>query len=65
MQDVFIHFFPPKVLQRQKRYLLRGLYNPHDTNISKFICRVDEIVEHVDKIPPFGTNQGFPEEEIL
>ena len=65
MQDVFIHFFPSKVLQLQKRYLLRGLYNPHDTKISKFICRVDKIVEHLEKFPPFGMTQGFPEEVIL
>ena len=35
IQDVFIHFFPPKVLQHQKIYLRRGLYNPHDTKIRK------------------------------
>ena len=65
MQDVFIHFFPPKVLQHQKIYLCRGLYNTHDTKIRKFICRVDEIVENLDKVPPFGMNQGFSEEEII
>ena len=65
MQDVFTHFFPPKVIQRQKICLCRGLYNPHDTKIRKFICRVDEIVENLDKFPPIGMNQGFPEEEII
>ena len=59
IQDVFIQFFTPKVLQRQNRYLCRGLYNPHDTKISKFICRVEKIFEHLDKFPPFGVNQGF------
>ena len=65
MQDFFIHFLPPKVLQHQKIYLCRGLYNTHDTKIRKFICRVDEIVENLDKVPPFGMNQGFLEEEII
>ena len=65
MQDVFIHFFPPKVLQHQKIYLRRGLYNLHDTKIRKFICRVEKIVENLDKFPPIGMNQGFPEEEII
>ena len=65
IQDVFIHFFPPKVLQPQKIYLRRGLYNLHDTKIRKFICRVEKIVENLDKFPPIGMNQGFLEEEII
>ena len=29
------HFFPPKALQYQKRYIFRGLYNPRESNIHK------------------------------
>ena len=65
IQDVFIHFFSPKLLQHQRIYLCRGLHNPHDTKIRKFICRVDEIAENLDKFPRFGMNQGFSEEEII
>ena len=45
MKDLITHLFPPKVIQRQKRYLHRGLYKPHNTKISNFICRIDKIVE--------------------
>ena len=65
LQDVFILFFPPKVLQHQKIYLYRGLQNPHDTKIRKFICRMEKIAENLDKFPQFGMNQGFSEEEII
>ena len=38
---LFNCFFPPEALQRQKRYLLRGLYKPRNTKIWDFVCRVD------------------------
>ena len=33
MKDLIYHFFPPKALQHQKRYLRRGIYKPCDTKI--------------------------------
>ena len=44
MKDLVYHSFPPKVLQRQKRYLRRGLYKPCDTKILDFICHIYEMV---------------------
>ena len=45
MKDIISHFSPPKALQRQKRYLRRGLYKPCDTKIRYFICCIDKMVE--------------------
>ena len=33
IKDFISHFFPPKALQCQKRYLQGGLYKPCDTSI--------------------------------
>ena len=33
MKDLISHIFPPKALQRQKRYLRREIYKPCSTNI--------------------------------
>ena len=44
MKDLVYHSFPPKVLQRQKRYLRRGLYKTCDTKIIDFICHIYEMV---------------------
>ena len=41
------------------------MYNPHDTKIRYFICRIDELVKYLDNFPPFGAGQHLPEEEIL
>ena len=43
-KELIFHFFSPKVLQRQKRYLRRGLYKPCDTKILDFICHIYEMV---------------------
>ena len=47
MKDLISHFFPPKVLQSQKRYLRRGVYKPHDKNIWYFMCLVDKMVQYL------------------
>ena len=58
-------FSPPKAIQDQKRYLHRGLCKPHDTKICKLICSIDDILNYLEKFPPFGTNQDLPEDDIL
>ena len=65
VKDVISQFFPPKALQRQKRYLPRGLYKTRDINIREFIFAIDEIIKHLEKFPLFEANQGFPKYEIL
>ena len=37
MKDLIYNLFMPKAIQRQKRYLQRGLYKTHDTKIRDFI----------------------------
>ena len=65
MKDLSNQFFLPKELQHQERYICRGVYNPCDTKICKFICSIDEIVNYLKKFPPFGANQALPKDEIL
>ena len=65
MKDLITRFSPPKALQIHKRCLRAGLYNPHDTKIREFICRIYEIVEYLKNFLPFGANQGLPKDEIL
>ena len=65
MQGLTTHFFPPKALQRQKRYLPRGLFKPCDSKILKFICRINETVDYLEHLPPFGTSQGLPTEKFI
>ena len=65
IQYMISNLFPPKVLQRQKIYLCRGLYKPHGTNIHESIFRINKIVEYLNKLPPFGENKGFTEDEII
>ena len=65
IKNLISHLFPPKALQRQKRYHGRGLYKPHSTNIRDFICHIAEIVEYLKKFPSFGAGQRLPEDEIL
>ena len=64
-QGLVEHFFPPKALQREKRYLCRGLYKPKDCPVRDFVCRVNEILEYLSKFPPFANNQGLPEDEVI
>ena len=65
MKDLISHIFPPKALQRQKRYLRRGVYKSCDTNIRYFICHIDKMVNYLGKFPPFGAVQSLSEDEIL
>ena len=61
----FPNFFPPKVLQRQKKYLGRGMYKPRNANIRYFICPIDNMVKYLEKFPPFGLVQRLPEDDTL
>ena len=65
MENLISHFFPPKLLQRQKRYIRRGLYKPQDTKILYFICFIYNMVEYLEKFPPFGEGQRLPDNEII
>ena len=60
MKELISHFFPPKVLHRQKRYLSRGLYKPRDTKIQYFISRINDMSEYLEKLPPFREGQHLP-----
>ena len=65
MKYLIYHLFPPKALQRQKRYLRRGLYKPCGMNIWYFMFRIDKMVKYLKKFPPFGAGKGLPEDYIL
>ena len=65
MQGLTTHFSYPKALQPQKIYLPHELVNNQGSNICKFICRVNEIIEYLDYFLPFGTDQGLPEDIII
>ena len=65
MKDLISHSFPPKALQRHKRYLRRGLYKPRDIKIREFICCIDEMVKYLEEFPPFGAGQCLTEDYIL
>ena len=65
MKGFINNFFLSKALQRQKRYLQRGLYNPCYKNIRDFIFRIDKIVEYLEKFPPFGVVQCLFYDQIL
>ena len=62
---VITHFFPPKAIQRQKRYIQKGLYKPRETKICEFIFRIAEILEYLKKLPSFGISQGLSDDDIL
>ena len=51
------HFFPLKAIKRHTRYLHRGLFKLQNSKIFKFICCTNEIIEFLDQLPPFGTDQ--------
>ena len=65
MEGVTTNFLPPKALQYQKRYLLWGLYKPWEYKMRSFIFQVYEMVDYLKYLPPFGADQGLPEDEIL
>ena len=65
MKDFIARLFPPKVLQLQTSYLLRGVYKPRNINIREFICQINKMVESLEKFPPFGAGQHLPDDEIL
>ena len=54
IKELIFHFFPPKVIQRQNRYLRRGVYKPRDNKIRYLIRSIEEMVEYLKKFPPFG-----------
>ena len=47
MKNLITYLFPPKALQRQKRYLRRGLYKSWGTKIREFICKIGGIVDYL------------------
>ena len=63
--DLVSHFFPPKALQCQNRYLKRGVYKPHNTKILYLICRIYEMVNYIKNFSPFRSGQRLPEYDIL
>ena len=65
MKDLISHFFLPKALQRQKRYLIRGIYKPCNTNIRDFICPIGDMVKYLAKLTSFGSGKGLPEDKII
>ena len=65
MKYLISHFFPPKALQRQKRYLRRELYKPCDTKIRYFIYRINKMIKYLKTFPPFEEGQRLPEDDIL
>ena len=60
MKDLISHFFPPKSLQHQKRYLRRGMYKPCNTKILDFICSIDKMVDYLENLSHFGAEQRLP-----
>ena len=43
IEDLMTHFFSPKALQNQKRYLCQGMFKPRDSKICDFICQMNNI----------------------
>ena len=64
MKDLISHLFPPNLFQLQNRYLRRGLFKPCDTDIRDSICRIDKMVEYLEKYPPFGAEQRLKDSKI-
>ena len=44
---------------------MRGLYKPRDTKILDFIRCTDEMVEYLEKFPPFRVVQRLLDDDIL
>ena len=64
-QDLIEHFFPPKALQRQKRWLRRVMCKPRDMTIRQLVERVSEINDYLIYFPPFSGELNQPEEDEL
>ena len=58
-------FLPPKALQRQKRYLRKRFYKAYDTKVRDVIFWINNMVEYIDKFPPFFIGQGLTDNDIL
>ena len=52
-------------MQSQIRYLHGCLFKPQEFNIHEFICHVNEMVECIEQLPPFGKDQVLIEYEFL
>ena len=65
-QALILHFFPPKALQRQKRFLRRSVRKPRDMKVRQFIERIVEINGYLFYFPPFrGEQNQLQEDELL
>ena len=58
-------FTKKSLINSQNRNLRRGLYKTRDTKIRDLICRIDKMVEYLEKFPTFGEGQCLPDNEIL
>ena len=65
MKEPISYFSPPKALQRQKRYLRRGMHKSHDTKIQYFIYCINKMIKYLKTFPPFEVGQRLPEDDIL
>ena len=65
MEVLASHLLPLRAPQHQNRYLWQVIFKPWNDNIWKFVCQVKKIVEYIDHLPPFQTNQGLPKYEII
>ena len=65
IQGVMPHFFHPKSLHHQKRYLLWGLFKPYESKVCDFICQLHNIVEYLKHFPLFDMDQVLPYELII
>jgi hypothetical protein len=59
------HVFPPRALQRQKRYMRRYLRKPKDMTIKQYLARYNELNATLTHFPPFAENQRLPDDEII
>ena len=59
IKGIITHFFLPKALQCQKRYLIRGIYKPRDTKIRNFVCTIDKILKYLQKLPPLSLIRSY------
>ena len=59
------HLFPHRALQYQKRYMRNKFQKPSGWTIRRFIARVQEINNKLDKFPPFEGDQKLAEAELI
>ena len=59
------HFFPPKALQLQKSYLLRGLFKPRYSKIFNLIYHTNNIVYYLYHFLSFRISQGFHDNKLI